>query len=151
VWAWDTPSHFKMNTELFLILGNLLFISGVLLLLGAGITWLRANRKYATWGTVSGIVTGVVSHSICPSDFHFYPVIEFKTKTAKIVSFESELGFYPAKHQRGQKVSVWYDEDNPENATLDLFAAKWTVLLALAIFGVITLIIGGIILSIIGR
>ncbi len=138
-----------MNTGLFLILGNLLFISGIFLLLGGVLTWFRAYQKYSTWKSVSGIVTQVVSHSISPSDFHFYPVIEFRTKTGKIVCFESELGFYPAKHKPDQKVSVWYDEINPDNAMLDLVAAKWTVPLVLGIFGVIAIIIGGIILSVI--
>ena len=138
-----------MNTGLFLILGYLLFVSGVLLLLGGVFAWFRAYRKYSTWKTASGIVTKVVSHSISPSDFHLYPVIEFQTQTGKIISFESGLGFYPAKHRQGQTVSVWYEERNPNNAILDLVAAKWTVPLALGIFGAFAIIIGGIILSLI--
>jgi hypothetical protein len=138
-----------MNTELFLLLGTLLFISGVLLLLGGVLTWLRAHRKYSTWKSVSGVVTKVVSYSISPSDFHFYPVIEFQTQTGKIVSFESELGFYPAKHKPGQQVSVWYDEANPDIAILNLAAAKWTMPLTQGFFGVLVIILGGIILALI--
>ncbi|NCC31233.1 MAG: DUF3592 domain-containing protein [Chloroflexia bacterium] len=138
-----------MNTEQFLMLGNLLFISGLLLLFGGVLTWLRAHRMYSTWKSVNGMVTKVVSHSISSSDFHYYPVIEFQTKTGKSVIFESELGFYPAKHKQGQQVLVWYDEVNPDNAMLDLVAAKWTVPLALGAFGVIAIIIGAIILAVI--
>jgi hypothetical protein len=138
-----------MNTGLFLILGNLLIISGGLLLLGGMLVWLRAYRKYSTWKPASGMVTKVVSRTIGPSNFHFYPVIEFQTKTGKVISFESGLGFYPAKHRQGQTVSVWYEERNPSNAMLDLIAAKWTVPLALGIFGAFAIIIGGIILSLI--
>lgn len=138
-----------MNNEQFLILGNLLFISGVLLLFGGVLIWVRAHRKYSTWKSVSGMVTKVVSHSISSSDFHYYPVVKFQTKTGKIVSFESELGFYPAKHKQGQQVSVWYDEANPDNAMLNLEAAKWTTPLVLEAFGAIAIIIGGIILALI--
>jgi hypothetical protein len=138
-----------MNNEQFLILGKLLFISGVLLLFGGSLIWLRAHRKYSTWKSVSGMVTKVVSHTISSSNFHYYPVIEFQTKTGKIVRFESDLGFYPAKHKQGQQVSVWYDEGNPKNAMLNLKAAKWIVPSVLWAFGVIAIIIGGIILSLI--
>lgn len=138
-----------MNTGLFLILANLLIISVGLLLLGSELVWLRAHRKYSTWKPASGIVTKIVSLSISPSNFHFYPVVEFQTKTGKIISVEPGLGFYPAKHRQGQTVSVWYEERNPNNAILDLVADKWTVLLALGIFGAFAIIIGGIILSLI--
>ncbi len=137
-----------MTTEQFAILGSLLLVSGALLIVGGALAWLSAQRKYSTWKSVSGIVTRVVSHSLSPADFHFYPEIEFQTQAGKIVRFESELGFYPARHKPGQKVSVWYDEANPDKATLDLAAAKWTAPLGLGIFGVIALSIGGIILAI---
>jgi hypothetical protein len=140
--------NFNMNNGLFSILGTLLVISGVLLLLGGVFAWLRAQRKYSAWISVDGVVTSVVSHSIGAANFHFYPVVEFRTKAGKMISFESELGFYPAKHKPGQTVSVWYDPADPERAMLDLAAAKWTAPLALGIFGTIAGIIGGIILSV---
>ncbi len=136
-----------MNNGLFSILGYLLVVSGVLLLLGAVFAWLRAQRKYSAWISVDGLVTSVVSHSIGAADFHFYPVVEFRTRTGKMISFESELGFYPARHKPGQTVSVWYEEARPERAMLDLAAAKWTAPLALGVFGAIAGIIGGIILA----
>ena len=136
-----------MNNGLFSILGYLLVISGVLLLLGGVFAWLRAQRKYSAWISVDGLVTSVVSHSIGAADFHFYPVVEFRTRTGKMISFESELGFYPARHKPGQTVSVWYEEADPERAMLDLAAAKWTAPLALGVFGAIAGIIGGIILA----
>ncbi len=139
-----------MNNELFLILSKSLFISGVLLLFGGILIWFHAHRKYSTWKSVSGMVTKVVSHSFKSSNFHYYPVVEFQTKTGKNVIFESELGFYPAKHKQGQQVSVWYDEVNPDKAMLNLKTAKWTVPFVLEIFGVIAIIIGRIILSLIG-
>jgi uncharacterized integral membrane protein len=46
-------------------------------------------------------------------------------------------------------VSVWYDESNSDNAMLDLMAAKWTKPLTQGIFGVIAIILGGIILVLI--
>jgi hypothetical protein len=140
--------NFKMNNGLFFILGNLLVISGVLLLLGGVFAWLRAQQKYSAWISVAGVVTQVVSHSIGAANFHFYPVVEFRTKAGKMISFESELGFYPARHKPGQTVSVWYDPAHSERAMLDLAAAKWTAPLALGIFGTIAGIIGGIILSV---
>jgi len=76
-----------MNTAHFFILGNLHFMIGVILLLGGVFTWLRAHRKYSTWKSVSGMITKVVSHSISPANFHYYPVIEFQTQTGKIVSY----------------------------------------------------------------
>ena len=136
-----------MNTLLFSILGNLLIFSGTLLLIGSTLTWLRAHRKYSTWEPAKGKVVEVVSHSISPSNFHYYPVIEFQTKIGETIRFESELGFYPAKHRQGQDVSIWYDGHNPKNVILDFNAAKWTVSLTLGIFGAIILIIGVIILS----
>ncbi len=114
-----------MNTGQFLILGYLLLASGALLLLGGVLAWFRAYQKYSAWKPARGIVTKVVSRSISPSDFHFYP----------------------AKHKQGQNVSVWYDARNPNNAVIDLAAAKWTAPLALGIFGAFAMIIGGMILS----
>jgi hypothetical protein len=138
-----------MTAEHFRILGTLLFISGSLLLLGGCLTWLRAHRKYSTWKSADGVVTHVVSRFISASNFHFYPVVEFRTETGKIVSFESELGFYPARHTQGQRVSVYYNEADPGHAMLDLMAAKWTLPFVQFIFGVIMFIIGGIILALV--
>ncbi|MFZ5879275.1 MAG: DUF3592 domain-containing protein [Chloroflexota bacterium] len=137
-----------MNNGLFSILGYLLVISGVLLLLGGVLAWLRAQQKYSAWISVDGVVTSVVSHSIGAANFHYYPVVEFRTQAGKMVRFESELGFYPARHKPGQTVSVWYDPADPGRAMLDLAAAKWTAPLALGIFGAIATLIGGIILSV---
>ena len=46
-------------------------------------------------------------------------------------------------------MSVWYDEANPDNAMLNLEAAKWTTPLVMGAFGAIAIIIGGIILALI--
>jgi hypothetical protein len=137
-----------MNNGLFSMLGYLLVISGVLLLLGGVLAWRRAQRKYSAWINAGGLVTSVVSHSIGAANFHYYPVVEFRTQAGKMVRFESELGFYPARHKPGQTVSVWYDPADPERAMLDLAAAKWTAPLALGVFGAIAVIIGEIILSV---
>ena len=124
--------HLKsMNDPMFSLIGNLLVFSGVLLLLGAALTLILTHQKYSTWKSASGKVIDVVSRSISPANFHYHPMIEFQTQAGKIIRFESELGFYPQKHKPEQTVTIWYDEQAPQNAMLNLSAAKWTTPLAL--------------------
>jgi len=137
-----------MNNEHFLLIGTLLLTSGIILII-AGISFsLRNHRKYSTWESTSGTVTNVITHSISSSDFHYYPIIEFKTKDGKTIIFESDLGFYPAKHKQGQQVSILYDKVAPDNAVLNLKSAKWAAPFTIGAFGVLAVVIGGIILSI---
>ena len=131
-----------MTYPLSFIVGWAGALIGVLLLLASGWSAWKSLNAYADWMTVEGKVISIRFQSLSPGNPHYYPVVEFQDKSGRMIQFESRLGFYPAKHRVGQLVPVLYPTQTPENAILDIAAAKWTPPFALLFFGAIFLILG---------
>lgn len=131
-----------MAYPLSFIVGSAGILIGVLLLLASGWSSWKSLNAYADWMTVEGKVISVRFQSLSPGNPYYYPVVEFQDTSGKTVQFESKLGFYPAKHQIGQNVSVLYPVQMPENAILDSISAKWTLPIALLFFGIIFFTLG---------
>lgn len=130
-----------MNPMLFSLIGYALLLGGIAALIGCAAVFVRQRRKWESWKTAQGAVVRVESKATTPGNPHYYPVVEFRTAGGEVVQHESETGFYPARHQVGQRVPMLYDPARPQDALMDS-GEKWFGVAALAGFGIIGLVVG---------
>jgi hypothetical protein len=135
------------------IAGFGLVLVGVLLLIGAGVAWMRRGQFLSAAVEAPGDVVGHVSSDVSrpappgssrPIDSapgrtgSSSPIIEFRTREGRLVRFTSGLSSFEA----GQDITVLYLPDNPERAEVKNPFAQTGWILIMAVLGV-GLVIGG--------
>ncbi len=116
---------------------------GIILLAAAGVTFL-SNLYFVDHAELAkGTVTNI-STSIDPDDesTSYCPVVEFTTKAGQVVSYDSNVCSSPAAYAVGDKVDVYYDPQNPQNARLNTFWSQNLSSLSLFCLGLPFLLIG---------
>jgi hypothetical protein len=114
---------------LFTILGLIgLIVAGIILTHTR--TFLESAIK--TQGTVVDLVIVKSDHQnfsggvqIRSSTHPYAPVVEFITTDGRRYSFTSSIRTYPPAYDVGEKVSVLYDETNPNDASINSFFPLW--------------------------
>jgi len=72
----------------------------------------------------------------------YFPVFEFRDAYGQRHEIDSHSGSYPPEYEVGDKISVLYQTDKPDNATIDSFWNIWIWPVVLGVFGATDLIIG---------
>jgi hypothetical protein len=100
-----------MRGPVYLILFGLIFFG-----VGAGLSYKQSSMQRA--GTqVPGEVVSLDTN--CDNDGCAYaPIVSFKTREEKTVTFESTYSSNPPAYEIGEKVTVIYLPDNPEKAVI---------------------------------
>jgi hypothetical protein len=80
-------------------------------------------------------VTKLVESRSGDSGTVFRPVFVFRDAQGAEHEIYSTVGTYPPAHKVGDKVSVLYKADEPENAVIDAFFDVWLLPLILGIIG----------------
>ncbi len=119
------------------IVGMVMMLVSVLWFLGAGSAYEASREKEASWTRAEGTVirlerkrsTGRKSGST------YYPVFRFNAADGQSYEVRSNYGSNPPSHKRGEKVSVLYPQDNPDDAIMDSFGALFLLPLFFAVFG----------------
>jgi hypothetical protein len=70
----------------------------------------------------------------------FRPVFVFRDSNDCEHEIFSTVGTYPPTHKVGEKVSVLYDSEKPQNAALDGFFDLWLLPLVFGLIGVVQMI-----------
>jgi len=135
-----------MSASTFQSIGYLLILCGLIAFTAAAIAFRQRQFAATRWASTQGMVVDVTSHAITPGNPYFFPVIEYTTLEGQTFRFEADLGSYPSTPSRGQKVAVLYDPANPQHARLNSVLARWFVPGALAGFGFISTVLGGLFL-----
>ena len=66
---------------------------------------------------------------------YYHPVIEFETEEGQVVTFTFGGGSSSHRPNEGETVTVIYNLDRPEDATLNTFQGLWAGPLAAAVLG----------------
>ena len=100
-----------IHGPIYLIVFGLIFFG-----IGAGLTYKQSSVERD--GTqVPGEVVSLAEN--CDNDGCTYaPIVSFKTREGKMVSFESTYSSYPPAYEIGEKVTVIYSLDAPEKAVI---------------------------------
>lgn len=107
-----------MEKQPFLFISAILFFMGMVFGGIAGyLYWQEANLKQAG-GQAEGTVIGL-SESSDEDGTAYAPVVTFRTGSGRAIEFKSTFYTSPASYQVGQKVTVLYDPEAPENAKIE--------------------------------
>jgi hypothetical protein len=138
----ESVNVFALVAVLGLLLGLSLVILSVVIQVKQYIFRGRARRA-------RGEVVEIVEASSGPGRRLKYPVVEFETERGRTVEFESSVGSNPSLYRVGQRVSVLYDPDEPQKATIDSFLSRWLATLITGCLGVSFLFVGMVFLLIV--
>jgi hypothetical protein len=125
-----------------LLKGVGLFFLGIILLV-IGVYLLKNKMEFLNNSVqVVGTIIDVES-SRSNSTTYYYPVISFHTLDGTTYTFSSETGSSAAFDiNKGDKISVRYTEENPQNAKVDSFMELWGLPLALLLAAIVLLLVG---------
>ena len=129
----------------------ILILIGAGLLVGAYLSYQKTRKFIDTAVTTQGTIIEVVAQKSTSTDedgyssttTNYYPVIEFKDQNGKLQKFQASVGVSnKRKWQVQSQLTILYDPQKPEKASIQSFMQLWFTTLLLAIFGLIFLPIG---------
>jgi hypothetical protein len=116
---------------------------GLLLLLGAA---------YSVWSTRTWLETAIEAQGsviemvrVRDSDSKGYlytPLVRFRTWDGNTIEFQSSLRTNPPAYRTGETVTVLYDPNEPQSASIRGFLSLWFVPMILTFIGSVFLLIG---------
>ncbi|WP_085901275.1 DUF3592 domain-containing protein [Kiloniella majae] len=96
------------------------------------------DNAHSAQGTVIDLIQSRSSSSSSTSNSYVYrPEVIFQTATGEEVTFQSSTGSNPPAYNRGEKVSVLYNPENPQDAKIDGTLSLWLGPLILGVIGFI--------------
>jgi hypothetical protein len=126
------------------ILG-LFFVLGMGAVVGACFTFLHTRQFLQNAVGVSGVVVeNVVGHGSNGNPAYF-PRIRFQTADGHEIDFVSRTGNNPAAYSVGESVSVLYDPQQPNKASVNSFVSLWLATIILVPLGVGNMVFSGIV------
>lgn len=139
-----------MKNRLFLLVGGIFFIVGVVFLIGTIWSWLSTQRFLNTAETATGTVKELllVRSGGESGGYVYYPVVEYETRGGEKVEFQSTAGSSPASYTVGENVEVLYVSQKPQEAKIKGFMDVWFLVVIFGVFGVVFTLLGGVFLSI---
>ena len=132
-----------MNRATFIAIALVLFGAGAVLTRLALRELLRRREFVASSALTEGVVSGFAEER--SADTHrtsFFPKIEFRLDTGRVVRFQSGAGSEDPTHAIGDRVRVRYRTNGPPDAEIDDFLSLWGLTLVLGSLAVTFLAIG---------
>jgi hypothetical protein len=112
-------------------------LAGLGLLTGAYFA-IRSELSFrASALSASGTVVDLIRTTDSRRTTVYRPVFEFTDRTDRVYRITGSVASDPPSYERGEKVTVCYRPDNPENAQLDSFVDSWLDALILGGLGVV--------------
>lgn len=121
-----------MKTGIFKIFG----VIGLILLLGAGYSFYSAKQFQSASIETTGVVIDLVG------DDTVAPVVRYETASGESFTMKSSVSSNPPAFEIGESVSVFYKEDNPQDARINSFLNNHLLALILGVMGLIFFLIG---------
>jgi hypothetical protein len=110
---------------------------GVVLLLG-GAAILNILKKLFFMLRAEKAVGEVIDNVMSYNPISYFPEFGFTTVKGQYLTFRSKTGSKPARHNVGDKVTVYYDATQPEKARVASFVDMWLMpIIMLAFAGII--------------
>lgn len=100
----------------------------------------RAEGEYLRVKTAQGVKT--------EKKYLLRPVVRFQTQSGHTIQFSPSIAIRPAPYQVGERVSVLYLTNNPQQAQINRFVYLWFYVIILIFFGFFMLGMGMMILII---
>jgi hypothetical protein len=123
----------------FIVIGyGICFVVGLAMLIPS---YIVIRRRLQFLQTATAAASGVVVENIWTTgatrqDGCYCPRIRFQTTDGHEIDFVSDSGNNPASYSVGESVSLLYDPQHPEKASINSFTSLWLLPILLGILGV---------------
>ncbi len=132
-----------MKPQTVMTIGKYTFaLIGFALLFGAYTSFQSSQRFIAQALVAEGTVIELIS-SRSSDSITYRPRVTFSAQDGQRYEFVSSSGSNPPSYSRGERVTVLYSADNPNNAQLNGFFSLWGLTLILGVMGAVFFAIGG--------
>jgi len=125
---------------------HLFTLIGLGLLTGAFFTYRSTAEFIDTASTAEGEVIDLVRSSSTSSSGSsgstYRPVVTYLDQHGKTVEFISTAGSNPPSYRRGERVKVFYSQDNPQAAKIDGFFSLWGMSMIMGLIGSVFTLFG---------
>ena len=122
-------------------IGWFFLVGGICMLVAGSVTYLYARAFVQDASKAGGIVVEMVERR-GDSGVMFAPVVAFSDAEGKEHKIYSTTSSYPPSYRVGEKVTVLYDPNSPDEGKLDAFFGLWLVPFILTVIGVTHSLIG---------
>ena len=109
-----------------IFVGVLFFVIGIGIVIASVASFLKRRRQVANSLSSDGLVTAFATE-MGRRGHLYYPLVQFKTTSGEVISFQSSVGASRAGYSIGQQVKVLYDGRNPQEAEIDALTSLWLV------------------------
>jgi Protein of unknown function (DUF3592) len=116
---------------------------GVGMLIGAFFIYLHTSNFIKNAISTDGVVVELIRvQSNDDSSDTFSPIVRFKNQYGLEIEFKSSSSSSPASFDIGEKVMVYYELQNPQNAKIKAFFELWGVATIVGGIGIVFALIG---------
>jgi hypothetical protein len=122
--------------------GLIFVVVGAVLGVGALFALVRTRRFLAQAYEAAAEVVGLQQRLGTNQERAYYPVLRYRTQGGTTHEVVSSVGSNPPRYQEGDRLSVLYDPENPENMRIHSFLNVWAFPLILGVTCVIFLGVG---------
>ena len=88
---------------------------------------------------------GIVSRSIINKNGQHTPIIQFKNKKGKVITFLASISSTPQKYFEGDKVKVLYFSEKNKKPRINNWLSNWAVTTFFTVFSIFSFIMSGVI------
>jgi hypothetical protein len=140
----------------YLIFSLVIVFVGIDLLAGGLFLLVRQRARLARSLRAEGEVVELLKQ-VSPSDYvtertifgvrlrqkvRYRVVVHFRTQAGQVVKFSPAMAKRPSPFQVGERVGVFYDPADPQQAQIDQFVFLWLNVALILFFGVFALLMG---------
>jgi hypothetical protein len=130
---------FLLSRKTFKILGWSLAVVSIIFLTLSVVAYVVARRFVDTAARTEGVVTGLVESRDTRSGSSYRPVFVFRDGNQVAHEIQSNVGSNPPAYKIGDRVSVLYATEKPDNAAIDSFLYLWFFPLLFGLLGTVQL------------
>jgi len=131
------------------VMKYLFMVSGVLLLLGAAMSYHNTSAFLASAVQARGVVIDLEEQH-GEDGITYRPVVTFLDENKRLVRFTSRLGSSSAAYTPGQTIPILYLPNQPEDARIDRFFEHWGMVVIMLVLGIPFFLVGAL-LALFGR
>ncbi len=99
-------------------------------------TYLFVNKAVKTYGVVVDFQIKTTRGTT------YHPIVRFKTAAGKEIQYISWVGSSPPAYQKGEKIEIFYNSDNPHEVKINSLLSLWLLPIIFTPIGGIFFLLG---------
>ncbi|HSU15485.1 DUF3592 domain-containing protein [Longimicrobium sp.] len=111
-------------------------VMGLLAMGAAAEVLIRGRREAAASVAAPGVVVDV-RRMTGRAGWIYFPVVQFRAPSGKLMTVASRIGSQPPQHQVGQPITVHFPAERPQSAEIEAPVVLWMIPVGFAVVGLV--------------